>query len=96
MHNQALIWNTDTSLRVTSLTARLRGFAEIGGHAGDLHVSDLWAQLAACASPAALFAAPGREINAAKRNGSNGIKSGKAWQAHSSSARTRYVTAESA
>jgi hypothetical protein len=26
--NQALIWNTGTILRVTSLTARLRGLAE--------------------------------------------------------------------
>jgi diguanylate cyclase (GGDEF)-like protein len=42
MRNQALIWNTDTTLRVTSLTARLRGFAGIGEHAGSLHVSDLW------------------------------------------------------
>ncbi|HUN29310.1 MAG TPA: sensor domain-containing diguanylate cyclase [Alphaproteobacteria bacterium] len=42
MRNQALIWNTDTSLRVTSLTARLRGFAGIGERTGDLHVSDLW------------------------------------------------------
>ena len=42
MRNQALIWNTDTQLRVTSLTARLRGFADIGEQAGSLHVSDLW------------------------------------------------------
>jgi diguanylate cyclase (GGDEF)-like protein len=42
MRNQTMIWNTDTTLRVTSLTARLRGFAEIGTRTGDLHVSDLW------------------------------------------------------
>ncbi|MGC2131431.1 MAG: sensor domain-containing diguanylate cyclase [Candidatus Aquilonibacter sp.] len=42
MRNQALIWNTDTSLRVTSLTARLRGFAGIGERKTILHVSDLW------------------------------------------------------
>lgn len=42
MRNQALIWNTDTSLRVTSLTARLRGFAGIGERKTVLHVSDLW------------------------------------------------------
>ncbi|HEX8806555.1 MAG TPA: GGDEF domain-containing protein [Candidatus Aquilonibacter sp.] len=42
MCDQALIWNTDITLRVTSLTARLRGFADIGAHTGDLHVSDLW------------------------------------------------------
>ena len=41
MRNQALIWNTDTTLRVTSLTARLRGFAGIGCTTA-LHVSDLW------------------------------------------------------
>lgn len=42
MRTQALIWNTDTSLRVTSLTARLRGFAEVGARKDRLHVSDLW------------------------------------------------------
>ena len=42
MRTQALIWNTDTSLRVTSLTARLRGFAGIGERTTGLHVSDLW------------------------------------------------------
>ena len=42
MRNQALIWNTDTSLRVTSLTARLRDFAGIGERKTVLHVSDLW------------------------------------------------------
>ena len=41
MRNQALIWNTDTKLQVTSLTARLRGFADLGERSG-LHVSDLW------------------------------------------------------
>ncbi len=50
----------------------------------------------ACASPAALLAAADREMYAVKRNGGNGIKIASAWQAHSSSARTRYVTAESA
>jgi hypothetical protein len=43
MRNQALIWNTDITPLVTSLTARLRGFAGIGAQTGDLHVSDLWA-----------------------------------------------------
>ena len=42
MLDQALVWNTDINLQVTSLTARLRGFAGIGEHAGSLHVSDLW------------------------------------------------------
>jgi diguanylate cyclase (GGDEF)-like protein len=42
MRDQTLIWNTDITLRVTSLTARLRGFAEIGERTGSLHVSDLW------------------------------------------------------
>ncbi|HTV94251.1 MAG TPA: sensor domain-containing diguanylate cyclase [Verrucomicrobiae bacterium] len=42
MRDQTLIWNTDTQLQVTSLTARLRGFAEIGERTGPLHVSDLW------------------------------------------------------
>ena len=42
MREKALIWNTDTSLRVTSLTARLRGFAEVGNQQAPLHVSDLW------------------------------------------------------
>lgn len=41
MLDQALVWNTDLSLRVTSLTARLRGFAGIGS-GPNLHVSDLW------------------------------------------------------
>ena len=38
MRNQALIWNTDTTLRVTSLTARLRGIAGIGERKNGLHV----------------------------------------------------------
>ncbi len=42
MRDQTLIWNTGITLQVTSLTARLRGFAEIGARAGDIHVSDLW------------------------------------------------------
>ena len=42
MLDQALVWNTDVNLQVTSLTARLRGFAGVGEHAGALHVSDLW------------------------------------------------------
>ncbi|MGB6985891.1 MAG: GGDEF domain-containing protein [Candidatus Aquilonibacter sp.] len=50
----------------------------------------------ACTSPAALLAAADAEMYAVKRNGGNGIKIANAWQAHSSSAQTRYVTAESA
>ncbi|HUA09323.1 MAG TPA: GGDEF domain-containing protein [Candidatus Acidoferrales bacterium] len=42
MRDQALVWNTDTSLRVTSLTARLRGFAGLGERSAVIHVSDLW------------------------------------------------------
>ncbi len=41
MYDQAMVWNTDRNLQVTSLTARLRGLAEIGNHSA-LHVSDLW------------------------------------------------------
>ena len=41
MHDQSLVWNTDRDLQVTSLTARLRGLAGIGG-ASVLHVSELW------------------------------------------------------
>lgn len=37
-----LVWNADLSLRVTSLSARLRGLAGIGSGAPALHVSDLW------------------------------------------------------
>ena len=37
-----LVWNADLSLRVTSLSARLRGLAGIGPGAPALHVSDLW------------------------------------------------------
>jgi diguanylate cyclase (GGDEF)-like protein len=43
MLDQALVWNTDAALQVTSLTARLRGFAGIGHGTPRLHVSDLWA-----------------------------------------------------
>ena len=42
MHDQALVWNTDTKLQVTSLTARLRDYAGVGMRPGTLHVSDLW------------------------------------------------------
>ena len=42
MRSQALIWTTDTTLRVTSLTARLRDFARIGSRTDELHVGDLW------------------------------------------------------
>ncbi len=42
MLDQALVWNTDINLQVTSLTARLRDFAGIGDRAATLHVSDLW------------------------------------------------------
>jgi diguanylate cyclase (GGDEF)-like protein/PAS domain S-box-containing protein len=44
MHDQALVWNTDLHLQVTSLTARLRGFAGGGARGGSLHVGDLWGQ----------------------------------------------------
>ncbi len=37
-----LVWNADLSLRVTSLSARLRDIAGIGSGAPTLHVSDLW------------------------------------------------------
>ena len=43
MNDQALVWNTDINLQVTSLTARLRGLAGVGAR-GSLHVSDLWGQ----------------------------------------------------
>ncbi|MBV8656025.1 MAG: hypothetical protein JO160_08260, partial [Candidatus Eremiobacteraeota bacterium] len=42
MDDQALIWNTDTNLNVTSFTARLRELAGADGSRGRLHVSDLW------------------------------------------------------
>ncbi|HTU71772.1 MAG TPA: GGDEF domain-containing protein [Candidatus Baltobacteraceae bacterium] len=42
MRDQLLVWNTDSTLRVTSLTARLRGFAELDRYADALNVSDLW------------------------------------------------------
>lgn len=41
MHDQALVWNTDSQLQVTSLTARLRELAGVGSGM-PLHVSDLW------------------------------------------------------
>lgn len=44
MHDQALVWNTDSNLQITSLTARLRDFAGVGAQDGSLHVSDLWGQ----------------------------------------------------
>lgn len=37
-----LVWNADLSLRVTSLSARLRGLAGVGAGVPSLHVSDLW------------------------------------------------------
>lgn len=37
-----LVWNADLSLRVTSLSARLRDLAGIGSGVPGLHVSDLW------------------------------------------------------
>lgn len=39
---QPLVWNTDTTLRVTSLTARLRGYAGIGEWVAGLSAGDLW------------------------------------------------------
>ena len=43
MHDQALVWTTDTKLQVTSLTARLRDLANIGnGTSAPVYVSDLW------------------------------------------------------
>ncbi|HZY99299.1 MAG TPA: sensor domain-containing diguanylate cyclase [Candidatus Baltobacteraceae bacterium] len=42
MHDQALIWNTDANLEVTSYTARLRELAGIGDVPGRIAVSDLW------------------------------------------------------
>ncbi|HEY1976118.1 MAG TPA: GGDEF domain-containing protein [Candidatus Baltobacteraceae bacterium] len=42
MHDQALIWNTDANLEVTSFTARLRELAGIGEVRGRITVSDLW------------------------------------------------------
>ncbi|MDP9025613.1 MAG: PAS domain-containing protein, partial [Candidatus Eremiobacteraeota bacterium] len=43
MYDQALVWNTDMQLQVTSLSARLRGFAGIGPGM-PLRVSDLFGQ----------------------------------------------------
>jgi diguanylate cyclase (GGDEF)-like protein len=42
MLTEPLVWNTDTALRVTSLTARLRGYAGIGEGTGELDISGLW------------------------------------------------------
>jgi diguanylate cyclase (GGDEF)-like protein len=42
MHDQALIWNTDVNLEVTSYTARLRELAGVGDVCGRITVSDLW------------------------------------------------------
>ncbi len=42
MHDQTLVWNTDTHLRVTSLTARLRNLVGIGSTTSQLSASDLW------------------------------------------------------
>jgi len=42
MHDQALIWNTDSHLEITSFTARLRELAGIGDVQGRISVSDLW------------------------------------------------------
>jgi diguanylate cyclase (GGDEF)-like protein len=40
--NSPFYWNTDTALRVTSLTARLRDYAGIGAQTGEISVGDLW------------------------------------------------------
>jgi diguanylate cyclase (GGDEF)-like protein len=42
MHDQALIWNTNSNLEITSYTARLRELAGIGDVPGRITVSDLW------------------------------------------------------
>lgn len=42
MYDQALVWNTDTDLEVTSFTARLRDLAGIGNVYSRVHVGDLW------------------------------------------------------
>jgi len=42
MHDQALIWNTNAYLEVTSYTARLRELAGISDVRGRIAVSDLW------------------------------------------------------
>lgn len=42
MHDQALIWNTNANLEVTSYTARLREFAGVGDVCGRITVGDLW------------------------------------------------------
>ena len=44
MHDQALIWNTDDNLQITTLTARLRDLANVGNVNAPLHVSVLWGQ----------------------------------------------------
>lgn len=43
MLDQTLVWNTDSSLQVTSLTARLRDLAGVGSSTA-LTASDLWGQ----------------------------------------------------
>lgn len=42
MFDQAMVWNTDAHLQVTSLTARLRDFAGIGHDPDAIHVGALW------------------------------------------------------
>jgi diguanylate cyclase (GGDEF)-like protein len=44
MRDQATIWITDTDLRVTAFTARLRDLAGLGDVYRRVHVSDLWGQ----------------------------------------------------
>lgn len=46
MLERTLIWNTDTNLRITSLSARLRDFAGIGsrGVGSTFYASDLWGE----------------------------------------------------
>ena len=44
MQSQALIWNTDVKLQVTTLTARLRNLANVGSISRPIHVSDLWGE----------------------------------------------------
>lgn len=47
-----LIWNTDTNLRITSLSARLRDFAGIGSRGvGTLYAGDLWGHSSAIGLP---------------------------------------------
>ena len=74
----------DEPLRIGDVEIRIRASIGVATYPG------------ACTSPAALLAAADREMYAVKRNGGDGIKIASGWQAHSSSARTRYATAESA